>query len=177
MFLSRTVVLRYFHVNSTVQSIVCRHVSCPFGKIKASRRRGHAARNRATSGGFERHVMRALASAELPIVAVNPRQVRDFAKATGQLAKTDRIDAMILARFAEAVRPSVRPSGTCLGTRTGGRRSRINGFLLLMAMLSQVTAVSKRTRFNSRALIVTVTVDALIASAAHSGRNSTPSEG
>lgn len=61
------------------------------------------------TGGFERHVMRSLASAELPIVAVNPRQVRDFAKATGQLAKTDRIDAGVLARFAEAVRPSVRP--------------------------------------------------------------------
>ena len=61
------------------------------------------------TGGLERQVMRALASAELAVVAVNPRQVRDFAKATGQLAKTDRIDAMILARFAEAVRPSVRP--------------------------------------------------------------------
>jgi transposase len=61
------------------------------------------------TGGFERHVMRALASAELAVVAANPRQVRDFAKATGQLAKTDRIDAIILARFAEAVRPSVRP--------------------------------------------------------------------
>lgn len=61
------------------------------------------------TGGFERQIMRALASAELAVVAVNPRQVRDFARATGQLAKTDRIDAMILARFAEAVRPSVRP--------------------------------------------------------------------
>jgi transposase len=57
----------------------------------------------------ERSVTRALASAELPVVVVNPRQVRDFAKATGQLAKTDRIDALVLARFAEAVRPAVRP--------------------------------------------------------------------
>jgi transposase len=61
------------------------------------------------TGGFEREVMRALASAELAVVVVNPRQVRDFAKATGQLAKTDRIDAVVLARFAEAVRPAVRP--------------------------------------------------------------------
>jgi transposase len=61
------------------------------------------------TGGFERQVMRALASAELAVVAVNPRQVRDFAKATGRLAKTDRIDALVLARFAQAVRPSVRP--------------------------------------------------------------------
>jgi transposase len=61
------------------------------------------------TGGFERQVMRALASAEFAVVAANPRQVRDFAKATGRLAKTDRIDALVLARFAEAVRPSVRP--------------------------------------------------------------------
>lgn len=60
------------------------------------------------TGGYERKLLRALASAELPAVAVNPRQVRDFAKATGQLAKTDRIDARVLARFAEAVRPAVR---------------------------------------------------------------------
>ena len=61
------------------------------------------------TGGVERELVRALASAELPVVVVNPRQVRDFAKATGQLAKTDRIDALVLARFAQAVRPSVRP--------------------------------------------------------------------
>jgi transposase len=61
------------------------------------------------TGGFERRVTRALASAELTVVVVNPRQVRDFAKATGQLAKTDSIDALVLARFAEAVRPALRP--------------------------------------------------------------------
>ena len=61
------------------------------------------------TGGIERQLIRALASAELPVVVVNPRQVRDFAKATGQLAKTDTIDAVVLARFAEAVRPAVRP--------------------------------------------------------------------
>lgn len=61
------------------------------------------------TGGLERGVTRGLASAELPVVVVNPRQVRDFAKATGQLAKTDRIDALVLARFGEAVRPALRP--------------------------------------------------------------------
>jgi transposase len=61
------------------------------------------------TGGVERQLTRALASAELPVVVVNPRQVRDFAKATGQLAKTDSIDARVLARFAQAVRPAVRP--------------------------------------------------------------------
>src|SRR4029079_16637239 len=50
-----------------------------------------------------------LAGASLPVVAVNPRQVRDFAKATGQLAKTDAIDAAVLALFADRVRPQVRP--------------------------------------------------------------------
>jgi len=61
------------------------------------------------TGGYERQVTRALASAELPVYVVNPRQVRDFAKATGQLAKTDSIDAGVLAHFAEAVRPQLRP--------------------------------------------------------------------
>lgn len=61
------------------------------------------------TGGVERSVTLALASAKLPVVVVNPRQVRDFAKATGQLAKTDSIDALVLARFAEAVRPAMRP--------------------------------------------------------------------
>jgi len=48
-------------------------------------------------------------AAGLPVVVINPRQARDFAKATGQLAKTDAIDAAILAQFAEVVRPPVRP--------------------------------------------------------------------
>jgi len=61
------------------------------------------------TGGIERTLVRALVAAELPVAVANPRQVRDFAKATGQLAKTDVLDAQILARFAEAVRPVVRP--------------------------------------------------------------------
>ena len=61
------------------------------------------------TGGFERAAVAALAAAGLPVVVANPRQARDFARATGQLAKTDRIDAGILALFAERVRPSPRP--------------------------------------------------------------------
>ena len=60
------------------------------------------------TGGIHLPVVAALAAAKLPVVALNPRQVRDFAKATGKLAKTDRIDAQVLAHFAEAVRPEVR---------------------------------------------------------------------
>ena len=60
------------------------------------------------TGGYELLGVAGLAAAMLPVVVVNPRQVRDFAKATGQLAKTDRIDADILARFADVVRPAGR---------------------------------------------------------------------
>ena len=61
------------------------------------------------TGGLELAVTAALAAAELPVVVVNPRQVRDFARATGRLAKTDRLDAQVLARFGEAVKPTPRP--------------------------------------------------------------------
>jgi transposase len=61
------------------------------------------------TGGYEVAVAAALASAGLPVAVVNPRQIRDFARATGQLAKTDRLDAAANARFAEAVQPEVRP--------------------------------------------------------------------
>lgn len=61
------------------------------------------------TGGFETASVAALAAANLPVAVVNPRQVRDFAKATGQLAKTDTLDATVLARFAEVIRPAVRP--------------------------------------------------------------------
>lgn len=62
-----------------------------------------------STGGYQRLVVATVASAGLPIVVVNPRQVRDFARALGVLAKTDTIDAMVLARFAERVQPALRP--------------------------------------------------------------------
>jgi transposase len=61
------------------------------------------------TGGMEIPLASALAAAELPVVVVNPRQVRDFAKASGQLAKTDALDAQTLAQFAEVMRPQPRP--------------------------------------------------------------------
>jgi len=61
------------------------------------------------TGGLELRVAGALAAAGLPVAIVNPRQVRDFAKATGRLAKTDALDAHVLAHFAAAVQPAVRP--------------------------------------------------------------------
>jgi transposase len=61
------------------------------------------------TGGLERLVVAALALAGVPLAVVNPRQVRDFAKATGRLAKTDALDAAVLAHFAEAIHPEPRP--------------------------------------------------------------------
>lgn len=60
------------------------------------------------SGGLEIPLVIALAERNFKIVVANARQVRDFAKATGRLAKTDRIDAGVLAQFAEVMRPPVR---------------------------------------------------------------------
>jgi transposase len=60
------------------------------------------------TGGYEIPVVAALSAAGLPVVVVNARQVRDFARAVGKLAKTDTIDAAVLAQFAEAVRPELR---------------------------------------------------------------------
>jgi transposase len=61
------------------------------------------------TGGFEVTVAATLGAAQLPLAVVNPRQIRDFARATGRLAKTDRLDAEAIARFAEAIRPEPRP--------------------------------------------------------------------
>lgn len=61
------------------------------------------------TGGFEVTVAAALGAAKLPVVVINPRQIRDFARATGRLAKTDALDAATIAHFADAVRPELRP--------------------------------------------------------------------
>lgn len=61
------------------------------------------------TGGYEMALVAELGAAQVPVVVVNPRQVRDFARSTGRLAKTDRLDAQVLAHFGEAVRPQPRP--------------------------------------------------------------------
>jgi transposase len=61
------------------------------------------------TGGFETIVAAGLAAAGLPVAVVNPRQIRDFARATARLAKTDTLDAAVIAHFAEAVNPAPRP--------------------------------------------------------------------
>lgn len=98
------------------------------------------------TGGYERQVTRALVSADLPVVVVNPRQVRDFAKATGQLAKTDSIDAVVLAHFAEAVRPQLRslPDAVTLELRALTSRRR--------QILAMIAAENNRMEMTSKAV-------------------------
>jgi transposase len=87
----------------------------------------------AATGGLERLVVAALALAGLPLAVVNPRQVRDFAKATGRLAKTDALDAAVLARFAEAIHPEPRPlpndASQSLAALVERRRHQVVGML------------------------------------------------
>lgn len=61
------------------------------------------------TGGYERALVAELATAKLPVTIINPRQIRDFAKATGKLAKTDKVDAAVLAHYAAVIMPEVRP--------------------------------------------------------------------
>src|SRR5512139_1435597 len=60
------------------------------------------------TGGYEMQLVAELAHAKLPVVVTNPRKVRAFARSTGQLAKTDKLDARLLAHFAAAIRPAIR---------------------------------------------------------------------
>ena len=71
------------------------------------------------TGGIEVPGLAALGAAGLPVVAVNPRQARDFARATGRLAKTDTLDAGVLAQFGALVRPAVRPLPDAAARRLG----------------------------------------------------------
>ena len=107
------------------------------------------------SGGLELPLVAALAAASLPVVVVNPRQVRDFAKATGRLAKTDSLDAAVLAHFAEAVRPPLRP---LRDAETQVLNSLVSRRQQVMTML-----VAERNRLSSAAMAVRPSIEAHIA--------------
>jgi transposase len=96
------------------------------------------------TGGLEVRVATALAGEELPVAVINPRQARDFAKATGQLAKTDQVDAAVLAAFAKAIRPQARPlrdeDTRALNDMVGRRRQLID--MRVQEMLRLGTAAS-----------------------------------
>lgn len=99
------------------------------------------------TGGYERAVVRALTTAALPVAVVNPRQVRDFAKSTGRLAKTDTLDAAILARFAQGVHPEPRPQPSEEAEALQDlvtRREQVRD--MLVAEKNRVKTASKATR-------------------------------
>lgn len=100
------------------------------------------------TGGFEVTVAAALAAAKLPLAVVNPRQIRDFARSTGKLAKTDALDAAAIAHFAEAIRPEPRPlpdaQAQALGELVARRRQ-------VVEMV--VAETNRRRQLTRRALI------------------------
>ena len=100
------------------------------------------------TGGYETVVASAVGAAQLPLAVVNPRQIRDFARATGKLAKTDRIDAAAIAHFAEAVRPPARPiadaEAQALGELVARRRQ----------VIEMIVAESHRRRMASQRRLI-----------------------
>jgi transposase len=99
------------------------------------------------TGGWEVAVAGALAAAALPVAVMNPRQVRDFARSTGTLAKTDRLDAQLLAQFAEAVRPEPRPLPDAQAQELTALLQRRRQLVeMLTAEKNRLTVASRRIR-------------------------------
>jgi transposase len=102
------------------------------------------------TGGYEITVAAALASAKLPLAVVNPRQVRAFARALGRLAKTDRLDAEVIALFAEKVRPEPRPvadeEALALGELVARRRQLVEMIVMETNRKRQVRDPGLRAR-------------------------------
>jgi transposase len=96
------------------------------------------------TGGYETPLVAALSAAAVPVVVVNPRQVRDFARAVGKLAKTDTLDADVLAHFAEAVRPAPRPLPDELTQELQGWLARRRQLLEMVLAEEQRLAVAVR---------------------------------
>lgn len=108
------------------------------------------------TGGYERMVAAALVAERLPVAVVNPRQVRDFARATGQLAKTDRLDAVAIARFAAAIKPEPRPIASEAADKLGELVQRRR------QVIAMITAETNRKRL-ARALPIRASINRLIA--------------
>jgi transposase len=100
------------------------------------------------TGSYESRAAAALAAAGLPVVVVNPRHVRSYARSLGRLAKTDRIDAQVLARFAEAAKPDVRPlpddDTQALDALVTRRRQLVAMITAEKARLSTAPAITRR---------------------------------
>jgi transposase len=99
------------------------------------------------TGGYETLAVSTLAAAGLPVVVVNPRQIRDFAKSIGRLAKTDVIDAGVIARFASAVRPELRPMKDSPSQELTGLVTRRRQIVeMIVAETNRLTAATRRNR-------------------------------
>jgi len=104
------------------------------------------------TGGRETPLAQALSRARVPVAVVNPRQVRDFAKATGHLAKTDQLDAQVLAHFAEAIQPPVRPlpdAATQALAATLSRRAQVVEMLTMERNRRESTPAPYRERLDA----------------------------
>ena len=95
------------------------------------------------TGGMEKPVVKELQLKNMPIAVVNPRQARDFAKAVGRLAKTDKLDASVLAHFGEAIKPEVR----CMKDEA---IEYLNGLLIRRIQLIQMTACERNRSYSTQ---------------------------
>jgi transposase len=104
------------------------------------------------TGGFETTVAAALAAAKLPLAVINPRQIRDFARSMGRLAKTDRLDAEVIALFAERIRPDPRPlpdeEVLALGELVARRRQLVEMIVMERNRKQQVRDIQLRRRID-----------------------------
>jgi transposase len=106
------------------------------------------------TGGYETLAVSSLAVAGLPVVVVNPRQIRDFAKSIGRLAKTDVIDAGVIARFASAVRPELRPLKDSPSQELTGLVTRRRQIVdMIVAETNRLNAATRRNRRDIQAHI------------------------
>jgi transposase len=94
------------------------------------------------TGGYETVVASAVAAAHLPLAVINPRQIRDFARSTGKLAKTDRLDAAAIAHFAEAIRPPAQPVAAAEAQALGQLVARCRQVIEMI--VAEKTAVDSR---------------------------------
>lgn len=102
------------------------------------------------TGGFEITVAAALAAADLPLAVVNPRQIREFARSTGRLAKTDRLDAEVISLFAERIRPEPRPVADAEAQALGELVARRRQLVEMIGMESNRQHQARDPRLKSR---------------------------
>lgn len=106
------------------------------------------------TGGYETLAVSSLSAAGLPVVVVNPRQIRDFAKSIGRLAKTDVIDAGVIAHFASAVRPELRPLKDTASQELTGLVTRRRQIVdMIVAETNRLKAATRRNQRDIKAHI------------------------